>query len=107
MTLPRLLRLALRLATLPLYALYGVWALWGGSPATARVGFHRMAAIGVLRAFDRAQVSMPTWYGLAADAAPWVAEAIGCDEAELRVVSGIRRTNLEAVHQRNVLWVSL
>src|SRR5262249_8107988 len=41
------------------------------------------------------------------DAVSWVAEAMDCDESELRTVSGIARTNLAAVRARNRLWVSL
>lgn len=83
-----------------------VWPLLYGSHGAGKMGFARLQRLSLLRMFPRANLAEHAWYGLVPEAAPWVAEAMGCDEDELRVVHGISRMNLGAVRDRNRFWVS-
>lgn len=83
-----------------------VWPLLYGSHGAGKMGFARLQKLSLLRVFPRANLAAHAWYGLVPEAAPWVAEAMGCDEGELRVVHGISRMNLGAVRDRNRFWVS-
>lgn len=105
--LPRDLHVAYVIGRMGTATSLDVWPLFYGSPHTARFGFLRLQRLGVLRMFPRKEPTHPGWFTLTAEARPWVAEAMNCDESELRVVSGIARTNLAAVRGRNRLWVSL
>jgi len=105
--LPRDLHIAYVLGRMALATSLDTYPLWYGSPVTARLGFHRLVKLGILTMFPRAEATHPGWFTLARDAAPWVAEAMDCEETEFRVVSGIARANLLAVRARNRLWVSL
>ncbi len=77
-----------------------------GSPGACRIGFARLQRLGLLRMFPRANLAEHGWYGLSQEASAWVAEAMGCEDHELRVVHGVSRMNLGAVRDRNRLWVS-
>ena len=85
-----------------------IWPLLWDSRRSARAGSLRLEKLKLIRKFPRHDPSHPAWYSLASKrAAEWVASEMECDTSELRVVSGIRRMNLEAVRVRNRLWVSL
>lgn len=81
--------------------------LFYGSLNTARYGFLRLTKLGLLKRFERAEVSHPAWFALTEEARDWVADEMGCEASDLRVVQGTGRMNLEAVRARNRLWVSL
>lgn len=83
-----------------------VWPLLYGSHGAGKMGFARAQKLSLLRLFPRANLSEHAWYGLVPEAASWVAEAMGCEESELRVVHGVSRMNLSAVRDRNRFWVS-
>lgn len=83
-----------------------VWPLLYGSHGAGKIGFARLQKLSLLRVFPRANLAAHAWYGLVPEAASWVAETMGCDEGELRVVHGISRMNLSAVRDRNRFWVS-
>lgn len=85
---------------------YDLWPLLYGSHAAGKFGFARLQRLGLLRMFPRRSPSELGWFSVTAAAAPWVADAMGCDEREIRVVHGVARANLAAVRQRNRLWVS-
>lgn len=104
--LPRDLHIAYMVGRMGVATSAHVGPLFYGSHNTARVGFHRLAKLGLLRVFERSDPSKPSWYGLAPVAAAWVIEGMECDDTEVRVVSGIRRMNLSMVDSRNRLWVS-
>lgn len=86
---------------------YDLWPLFWGSINTARVGFGRLLKLGLLRTFERDDLSHPAWYSLTEEGAAWVVEEIDCEAEELRVVGGIRRANLAAIRTRNRSWVSI
>lgn len=105
--LPRDRDLAYVLGRMGIATSQDVAPLFFGSVHTARFAFLRLQKLGLLESFPRKSATDPAWFTLSRDAAPWVAEAMGCDESELRTVSGITRANLSAVRARNRLWVSL
>jgi hypothetical protein len=105
--LPRDLHLAYIIGRMGVACSADVWPLLFGSRVAAKIGFARLQRLGLLRLFPRRNPSELGWYGLVPDAAPWVAEAMGCDDVELRVVHGVARMNLQAVRARNRLWVSV
>lgn len=84
-----------------------VWPLLYGSHGAGKIGFARLQRLGLLRMFPRENLAAHAFYGLVPQAAPWLAEAIGCEEEELRVVHGISRMNLSAVRDRNRFWTSV
>ncbi len=103
---PRDLHIAYVVGRMGVATSIDTWPLWYGSPHTARMGFHRLVVLGLLRAFPRPEVSHPAWFTLHPDARSWVADRMDCDEDDLRVTSGIARANLQAVRARNRLWVA-
>lgn len=105
--LPRDLRISYLVGRMGVATPYDLWPLFWGSLHTARIGFRRLVRLGLLRTFARAEVSHPAWYSLTARGAAWVGTEFGCDEQELRLVTGVGRVNLGAVRVRNRLWVSV
>lgn len=105
--LPRDLHLAYIVGRMGVATSHDLWPLLYGSFGAGKFGFARLQRLGLLRMFPRKSPSEIGWFGLAKDAASWVAESMGCEEQELRVVQGIARANLSAVRQRNRLWVSI
>lgn len=84
-----------------------VWPLLYGSHGAGKIGFARLQRLGLLRMFPRAHLSEHAWYGLVPEAASWLAEAMGCEESELRIVYGVSRMNLSAVRDRNRFWAGV
>lgn len=84
-----------------------VWPLLYGSHGAGKIGFARLQRLGLLRMFPRPHLSEHAWYGLVPEAASWVAEAMGCEASELRIVYGVSRMNLPAVRDRNRFWASV
>jgi len=105
--LPRDLQVAYTVGRMGAVTVYDVWPLFWQNVITARYGFLRLTRLGLLRTFDRPDPSHPAWYALTAQGAEWVIGETGADEEELRVISGIRRTNLGALGGRNRFWTSL
>jgi hypothetical protein len=105
--MPRDLHIAYTIGRMGVATAAHIGPLFYSSPNTARVGCARLLKLGLLRTFERPDVSRPAWYALASEASGWVAEQIDCEEQDLRSVTGIRRMNLEAVAMRNRFWVSV
>lgn len=105
--LPRDLHAAYIVGRMGAAASADVWPVLWGSHGAGKFGFARLQRLGLVRMFPRRSASELGWFGLAPQAASWVADEMGCPEAELRVVHGVSRMNLAALRQRNRLWVSL
>lgn len=84
-----------------------LWPLFYGSRTAGRYGLARLVALGLLRTFPRGEPSRPAWFSLTHEGKAWVVDATDCDEAELRIISGISRINLDALSTRNRLWASI
>lgn len=105
--LPRDLHAAYIIGRMGVATSADIWPVLWGSHGAGKFGFARLQRLGLVRMFPRRSPSELGWFGLAPQAAPWVADAMGCPEAELRIVHGVSRMNLGALRQRNRLWVSL
>lgn len=79
--------------------------LWG-SPHTARASLSRLARLKLVRSFPRATPAEKKWWALTPQGRDLVLDATGCEEHELRCVTGIRRLNLAMIEQRNAVWAS-
>jgi hypothetical protein len=103
--MPRDLQIAYTVGRMGIVTIADTYALWYGSPHTARFGFGRLVRLGLLRSFPRTDPLAPAWYSLTPQGLEWAAEQAGCDERELRAVAGIRRMHLPSM--RNQLWTSV
>jgi len=103
--MPRDLQIAYTVGRMGIVTIADTYALWYGSPHTARFGFGRLVRLGLLRSFPRTDPLAPAWYSLTPQGLEWAAEQAGCDERELRSVAGIRRMHLPSM--RNQLWTSV
>jgi hypothetical protein len=103
--MPRDLQIAYTVGRMGVVTIADTYALWYGSPHTARFGFGRLVRLGLLRSFPRTDPLAPAWYSLTPQGLEWTAEQAGCDERELRAVAGIRRMHLPSM--RNQLWTSV
>jgi len=103
--MPRDLQIAYTVGRMGIVTIADTYALWYGSPHTARFGFGRLVRLGLLRSFPRTDPLAPAWYSLTPRGLEWTAEQAGCDERELRAVAGIRRMHLPSM--RNQLWTSV
>jgi len=105
--LPRDLEIAYSVGRMGAVTIADTSALWYGSPHTCRVGFGRLARLGLLRSFPRTDPLAPAWFTLTRRGLEWTAEQAGCDERELKSMESIRRVNLMALSMRNRIWTSL
>jgi hypothetical protein len=103
--MPRDLQIAYTVGRMGIVTIADTYALWYGSPHTARFGFGRLVRLGLLRSFPRTDPLAPAWYSLTPQGLEWAAEQAGCDERELRAVAGIRRMHLPSM--RNQFWTSV
>jgi len=103
--MPRDLQIVYTVGRMAVVTIADTYALWYGSPHTARFGFGRLVRLGLLRSFPRIDPLAPAWYSLTPQGLEWTAEQAGCDERELRAVAGIRRMHLPSM--RNQLWTSV
>lgn len=107
LNLPRDLEIAYAIGRMGAVTIADTYALWYGSAHTCRAGFGRLARLGLIRSFPRADPLAPAWFTLTRRGLEWAAEQVGCDERELRALESVRRVNLSALAMRNRLWASL
>lgn len=105
--LPRDLRFLYALGRMGASTLEPLWKLNYGSPHTQRGGIRRLEKLGLVRSFPRIAPSLPKWWALTRRGYEWVIEQTGCEENELRWVTGLGRVNLAALHARNHAWSSI